>query len=1334
MATVIVKRPARRPSPDLPSGELLLEAPPEIPIPTGRQWTQALMMLPMVAMMGAMLLTFSGNMRSSLRLVVYGLFGAAMLGMVVVAVVQAGGTNKREMGHARRAYLRLLAQHRLRLNRAIGRQRSSLQYAHPEPGSLWSLAASYRLWERRRGDPDFAVARIGAGRQSAPIVLVPPDTQPLERLEPLSALALRRFLATYAEVPDLPLAIAVGGFSRIYVRGDRDRGLAMVRALLAQLATFQAPDDLRIAVCASAAEQPDWEWVKWLPHALHPNRTDAVGPLRLVAPAITAIEAMLEDLIANRPRFDPEIDSRSSGPQLVVIVDGGDLAGSDHLMTGGGVEGVVLVDLTTIPPRALDPSCIVLDIDAQGNLISETMEGETELGEADDLALARAEALARQLAPLRLTAGVVGEQPLTAELGLAELLQLGDPFSFDPARTWVQRPNRDRLRLRFGIRPDGTPVEIDLKESAQDGMGPHGLLIGATGSGKSELLRTLVLGLAITHPPRSLNFALVDFKGGATFTRLDRLPHTSAVITNLVEELHLVDRMTDALNGELLRRQELLRAAGNFSSLRDYEKARAAGAPLDEVPTLLVIVDEFSELLSAKPDFIDTFVQIGRVGRSLGVHLLLASQRLEEGRLRGLDTHLSYRIALRTFSDMDSRTVLGNGDAFKLPRPPGHGFLKSGTEPLMRFRSAYVSGVHQRPTVRSAGRAPGTVLELMEYSTSYQAPALDETEIDEQPDEIDEDAVGESLLDILVDRLAGLGDPAHQVWLPPLDEPPAVGELFGGLAGHPTRGLTTVEPRLHGSLQAVIGIVDRPLEQRRDQLVLDLSSGAGHVVVIGGPQSGKSNALQAIITSLALTHTPQEVQFYCLDFGGGSLGMLRDLPHVGGVAARQSVGAVRRTVAEVNALLAQRERQFAELEIDGIAGYRRRRAAGQFPDDPFGDVFLVVDGWGTLRSDFEDLELMIADIAARGLSYGVHIMLSCSRSYELRMNIRDLLGTRLELKLGDPIDSMVDRMAALAVPPNRPGRGIITTKHQMLVGLPHLRIEDREVEDESGRSAVAAGTAELVKAIAADWAGRPAPAVRLLPGILPYDGLPAKDRVDGTGHRLSIGIAENDLGPVELDFAAEPHLLLFGDAESGKSNFLRVLAHRIVASYPPEKARVLLVDHRRALLGELDTPHLIGYGTDRPTTSHLMAEVARSMAERLPPEDVTPEQLRRRNWWQGPELFVLVDDYDLVVTQMENPFLPLLDFVQHGRDIGFHLVITRRMNGAGRALYEPFIARMRDVGTPGVMLSGDKLEGPLLGGVKPETLPPGRGRLVRHRGEPQLIQLAWRTPREEEDA
>ena len=1319
MASVVVRRPLRRPAPEMPSGELELESPPEIPVPSGRGWTQLLMMLPMLAMMSAMVLLFSGTGTRGgggpVRFVVFGLFGVAMLGMIAVSLLNNAGASKREMSTARRTYLRGLAQHRLRVTRTARRQHDTLRYLHPDPDSLWSVAASYRLWERRRGDADFAAVRIGTGRQSLATALVTPETAPLERLEPLSALALRRFITTYSTIDSLPLAMAVDGFSRIHVDGDRDRSVGLVRAMVAQLATLHSPDDLRIAVCAGAEQLSCWEWLKWLPHVLHPDRCDALGPLRLVVGSITMLEVTLEDLLADRPRFAPDSVAPVSGPHLVVVLDGGSFAGADHLVTGGGVEGVTVIDLTTVAPRSPERTTLLLTVDEDGRLASETVDGETELGRADCLSPVVAEALARQLAPLRLTADGRGDAPLSAELGLADLLDLGDPYAFDPNDTWVQRPIRDRLRVRFGIQPDGTPIELDLKESAQDGMGPHGLLIGATGSGKSELLRTLVLAMAITHPPNMLNFALIDFKGGATFTRLDRLPHTSAVITNLAEELPLVDRMTDAINGELIRRQELLRAAGNFSSLRDYEKARVAGAPLDEVPTLLVVCDEFSELLSARPDFIDMFVQIGRVGRSLGVHLLLASQRLEEGRLRGLDTHLSYRIGLRTFSAIDSRVVLGVNDAFTLPRAPGHGFLRFGDEPMLRFRSAYVSGVHYPG---DAGRKPASVREpagLMEYTTAYVPLPAEEAE-PEQPAVDPDEAVGESLLDILVDRFAGRGTPAHQVWLPPLAESPTLDRLLGEPVTDPERGLAAGEL---GALRAVAGVVDRPLDQRRDPLVFDLSSAAGHLLVLGAPRSGKSTALRTVITSLALSHTPREVQFYCLDFGGGALGSIRGLPHVGGVTGRLNTGAVRRTVAEVATVLAERERRFADLDIDGMATYRGQRADGTVTDDPYGDVFLVVDGWSTLRQEFEDMEELVGAIAARGLAYGVHLLVSCSRSFDLRPNIRDLFGSRIELRLGDPVDSMVDRLSALNVPEHAPGRGVTPSRHQMLTALP--RIDGRETDED-----LPDGVAAAVSAIARAWPGDPAPSVRLLPARLPYEALPPQDEPGKYQH--AIGIAEQDLAPVRIDFAADAHFLLLGDTDSGKTGFLRTLARRIVTTHTPRQARLVIVDHRRGLLGEVDSEHLIGYGSDLTTTTNLMAEAARGMAERLPGPDITPEQLRQRSWWRGPELFILVDDYDLVTTSLANPFLPLLEYLAQGRDIGLHVVVTRRTGGASRALFEPFIARLRDVGSLGLLLSGDKDEGPLLGGLKPESLPPGRGRLVNRREAPKLIQLAWSAP------
>jgi S-DNA-T family DNA segregation ATPase FtsK/SpoIIIE len=1246
-----------------------------------------------------------------------GLIGFSMIGMMAASMLQGGGgPSKKELIAKRREYMRHLSLHRRKVRRTAVEQREAMFYRHPDPVALWATAGSHRLWERRSMHADFGVVRIGVGPQALATPIIAPPSRSLDELEPLCASALRRFVLTYSTVPELPIAMAINGFSRVHITGQIDRARSLVRAAVAQLCVHHSPEDIVIAVVAGTQERPSWEWAKWFPHALHPDRTDALGSLRLVTTSMPALEAMLDDMLASRPRFNPsEPSAQVPGAHLVVVLDGGDVAGSSHLMGGSGIEGVTVLDLTTPPPRLLDRATLVLDIDKVGGLRSRTADGEASIGRADELSEVEIEALARQISPLRLSIGGKGEQAMNNALDLADLLGIDDPFTYDTADGWAPRANRDRLRVPIGIDPDGLPIELDIKESAQDGMGPHGLLIGATGAGKSEFLRTLVLALAATHDSETLNFVLTDFKGGATFVKLDKLPHTSAVITNLAEELPLVDRMTDAINGELLRRQELLRAAGNYSSLRDYEKARTSGVPLAPMPSLLVICDEFSELLSAKPDFIDMFVQIGRVGRSLGVHLLLASQRLEEGRLRGLDTHLSYRIGLRTNSAMESRVVLGSPDAYELPRAPGHGYVKFGTDPLVRFRAAYVSGVYRRD---SGGRADSSVTDratVLEYDTQYLAPAIEEEELEavvEDPD----DGMGDGLIDVMVERLQGKGVPAHQVWLPPLKEPPTLDQLLPTLVEDDERGITVANPDLRGALKAQIGLIDRPLEQRRETLTLDLSAAGGHVVIVGGTQSGKSTALRTLIASLALTNTPREVQFYCLDFGGGTLSSLRDLPHTGGVYGRADVDQVRRTIAEVANLLLVRERRFAELGLEGMGAYRRRIRAGQVSDDPFGDVFLVIDGWLTLRNDFEGMDAVVADIATRGLSYGVHVVCAATRWMDFRPVIRDLFGTRLELRLGDPSDSYLDRKTAMNVPADTPGRGITTEKMHVLTGLP--RIDGiQETEDLSD------GVAALVQDIGKAWQGPTAPAVRLLPEIVEHSRLPLD-----VSRGIPIGLAENDLGPVYIDMSTDSHFLVYGDAESGKSAFLRSFATRLVEQYDAAQARIVLIDHRRSLLGAIESDMLIGYGTSAAKTQAIVNDITAVLTKRLPGPDVTPEQLRTRSWWGGPEVFILVDDYDLISSGSANPVAGILDFLAQARDVGLHLVVVRRSGGAGRAMYEPILMRLRELATPGIVMSGNKEEGALIGAVKPQPLPPGRGWLVTRKEGVRLIQLAWLPP------
>lgn len=1036
---------------------------------------------------------------------------------------------------------------------------------------------------------DHGVLGLGVSDADPPRRVFLDDTAVTARADPFALDAARRLVAAYAGTPAPAVEIQMTAGERVSIDGV---SVAQLREIVCAAAATHPPDEFAIAVVTGDVCQ--WRWLKWLPHARHGGEVLAVAPERLA----TLTSAVMAD-----PRRT-----------WLVVAD---------VLDRSAYAGVR--SLPAIVVAAGSPAGLWRRLRADTDVLVELdRDVPTRRGTLPGRSSAEAQAAARALSA---TDGLIASTAAETTVvdGWTEESLSWDALQRRRAERAAQ-PHRG-LVVTIGQDTGGAPVELDLKESADGGAGPHGLIIGATGSGKSELLRTIVLEIAAHHDSRDVALVLVDFKGGAAFRGFDVLPHTCALITNLQAGQWQVDRMLAALSGELHRRQELLADAG-VQSQKEY--AATAGRHSEPLPTLLVVIDEFTELLAQRPELTDLLVQIGRLGRSLGIHLLLASQRLDEGRLRGLESHLSYRIALRTFSAAESRAVIGSSAAYELPRAPGHGYLKTDAELPTRFAATCLA----TPIV-SAKDAPADV-------RPFEPPLLGLAPEDgaaEGPE------VGEPVAGRLLQVLAGTAPPARKIWLPPL-APVPLRDLLDG-AGAP--------------LVVPVGIVDRPFEQRVEHHLLDLAGAGGHVAIVGGPRSGKSTAVCTLVQSLQHRHGDGSAQVYCLDLGGG-LGDLEQWPIVGGVARRMEPERVRRFVEFVAQVVDDREAAFARTAIATVEQFRQARRGGEVRSE-LGDVFLVVDGMSVLRADFDDLEESLTRIAARGLAYGVHLVLAAHRWLDLRPALRELVTTRVELRLGDPIDSQIDRKAAAAIPDNCPGRGLTADGGALQIAESDLAAPSDAV---------------------------PAPPVPMLPRSIDPARLPSAVRSAG----VCLGVEGTRMRAV-MAGASGPFQLVLGDSGSGKSSHLRAVLHQIPADH-----RIVVIDYRRSIAEAEGRANVVGYAADPVRCADVIAGLVEGLD-------------RRRTASSGggksaaAPVHLLVDDYDLVAAGA-NPLAALTALLAHAREAALSVHVARRCAGASRALLDPVVGTMRELGAAVTVLSGSPDEG-LVCGIRPSRQPMGRG-------------------------
>jgi type VII secretion protein EccCa/type VII secretion protein EccCb len=1301
MSRLIFEARRRLPPPATRKGTINIEAPPELPrvIPPSmlRRALPVVIVLLIVGMIVALVAT-------GIRLISPQTLFFPFVLLLAATAFYRGSDNKNrtaEVDAERADYLRYLSVVRDNIRAQAADQRAAAEWSHPDPTDLAAIPGSRRQWERDPQDADFLVVRAGLHSSTLDTALRVNDTADEIDLEPVSHSALRSLLDTQRTVRDVPTGIDLTKWSRITVLGDGDEVRAAIRAWIAQAVTWHDPTVLGVAVAAPDLEAPEWSWLKWLPHVDVPGELDGVGPARYLSTKPDELAALLGPALTDRPAF-------TGGPSdalrhLVIVVDDPDYD-LDGSALAVGRAGVTVVHRSAKAPHReqySDPERPILRIADAAIDRWQTGGWQRYIDSVDQLGADDAGHLGRRLSRWDSNPTHSGLQSsATRGAAFTTLLGIPDASRLDVPTMWAPRHRDDELRVPIGVTATGEPLIFDLKDEAEGGMGPHGLMIGMTGAGKSQTLMSILLSLLTTHSADRLIVIYADFKGEAGADIFRNFPQVVAVISNMAEKKALADRFADTLHGEVARREMMLREAGRhvqgsaFNSVTEYENAIAAGHDLAPIPTLFVVADEFTLMLADHPEYAELFDYVARKGRSFRIHILFASQTLDVGKIKDIDKNTSYRIGLKVASPAVSRQIIGVEDAYHIESGKEHkglGFLvpAPGAAPI-KFRSTYVDGIYDPPQT-----AKTLVVHSVPEPKLFTAGRVEPDQTTVITTNGHEEPVGppRKLIATIGDQLARYGPRAPELWLPPLDDPIPLSMVLARAA----------LPR--GEWRWPLGEIDKPFEMRRDPLVFDARSSAGNVVIHGGAKSGKSAALQTFILSAASLHSPSEVSFYCLDYGGGQLRALEDLAHVGSVASALEPERIRRTFGELEQLL--RYRQQREVFRDK-----------QGPHDGRGQVFLVIDNLYAFSRDNTDqfntrnpLLAKVTELVNIGLAYGIHVVVTTPSWLEVPLAMRDGLGLRLELKLHDARDSNVRLVGALhrpaeAVPADQPGRGLTMAAEHFLFAAPEL---------------------DQVAAINARHPGVTAPPVRLLPTNL----APAAVRAVYRGaDRIVIGQREEDLAAVELDFAENPLLMVLGDTKSGKTTLLRHIIRTIRDHSTPDRVAFTVLDRRLHLVDEPlfpDNEYTANVDRVLPAILGLSALIEK----RQPPAGLSVAQLT--GWsYEGHTHYLIIDDVDQIpdTPAMTGPFVgqrpwtPLLGLLAQASDLGLRVIVTARATGSAHALMtSPLLRRFNDLQATTLMLSGNPADGGKIRGQRFDRLPSGRAILLGDTDTPTYVQL-----------
>lgn len=1374
-----MKRGFARPTPEKPPvikpENIVLSTPLSIPPPEGKPWWLIVVGVVVVGLLGGMVaMVFASGSH------VFGGIGSIfplfmMVGIMMMMFRGMGGGQQQmsrpKLDAMRAQFMLMLDMLRETAQESADSMDANYRWFHPAPNTLAAAVGSPRMWERKPDGKDlnFGVVRVGVGMTRPEVTWGEPQNMPTDiELEPVTGKALQEFGRYQSVVYNLPKMVSLLVEPWYALVGEREQVLGLMRAIICQLAFSHGPDHVQMIVVSSDLDQ--WDWVKWLPHFGDSRRHDAAGNARMVYTSVREFAAEQAELFAGRGSFTPRHASSSAQtptPHTVIIADVDDPQW-EYVISAEGVDGVTFFDLTgssmwtDIPERKLqfDKTGVIEALPRDRDTWMVIDDKAWFFALTDQVSIAEAEEFAQKLAQWRLAEAYEEIGQRVAHIGARDILsyyRIDDPGNIDFDSLWASRTDtmgRSRLRAPFGNRSDnGELLFLDMKSLDEGGDGPHGVMSGTTGSGKSTLVRTVIESLMLSHPPEELQFVLADLKGGSAVKPFAGVPHVSRIITDLEEDQALMERFLDALWGEIARRKAICDSAGvddakEYNSVR--ARMRARGQDMAPLPMLVVVIDEFYEWFRIMPTAVDVLDSIGRQGRAYWIHLMMASQTIES-RAEKLMENMGYRLVLKART-AGAAQAAGVPNAVNLPAQAGLGYFRKSLEDIIRFQAEFLWRDYFQPGVSIDGEEAPALVHSIDYirpqlftnsftplEVSVGGPdiepvvaqpngeVLESDDIEGGEDEDEEGVRTPKVGTVIIDQLRKIKFEPYRLWQPPLTQPVAIDDLVNRFLGRPWH-------KEYGSacnLVFPIGIIDRPYKHDQPPWTVDTSGPGANVLILGAGGSGKTTALQTLICSAALTHTPQQVQFYCLAYSSTALTTVSRIPHVGEVAGPTDPYGVRRTVAELLALVRERKRSFLECGIASMEIFRRRKfggEAGPVPDDGFGDVYLVIDNYRALAEENEVLIEQVNVIINQGPSFGVHVVVTADRESELRPPVRSGFGSRIELRLAAVEDAKLVRSRFAKDVPVKPGRGMVAVNYVRLDSDPQAGLHTLVARPALGSTPDNVFECDSVVAAVSRLTSAQAPPVRRLParfGVEQVRELASRDTRQGVGAGgIAWAISELDLAPVYLNFAENSHLMVTGRRECGRTTTLATIMSEIGRLYAPgassapppapgrPSAQVWLVDPRRQLLTALGSDYVERFAYNLDGVVAMMGELAAALAGREPPPGLSAEELLSRSWWSGPEIFLIVDDIQQLPPGFDSPLHKAVPFVNRAADVGLHVIFTRTFGGWSSAGSDPMLRALHQANAPLLVMDADPDEGFIRGKMKGGPLPRGRGLLM----------------------